>query len=78
MTDSEQLLENIYYMCVHSMGMHLMMKNDLSRDNVERARSDGYYEAYAYVKQMMENPHIGMADYKTVFDMKEPSPFIFN
>lgn len=71
----KKLLENIYYAAKHHQERSGMIKDDLLRDDLERCKARGSYDAYAHIVQMItHNDTIGIADYKKVFKMEETFP----
>lgn len=72
---NQKLLENIYYVARHHKELNQLLMNDINRDDLERFRSRGMFDAYSYIVQMMEhNTTIGSVDYKEVFNMDETFP----
>lgn len=73
--NNQKLLENIYYAARHHKELNQFLMNDLLRDDYQRFRSRGMFDAYSYVVQMMEhNTTIGSVDYKEVFKMDDTFP----
>jgi hypothetical protein len=75
---AERLLKNVYFMALHHAKLNESLMNDLSRDDVQRAKDTGYYSAYSYVVQMIQNSEtIGKTDYKKVYKMPENFPTLY-
>jgi hypothetical protein len=73
--NNQKLLENIYYAALNHRDLHQRLMNDLHRDDLERERSRGLYDAYSYIVQMIiHNDTIGTVDYKKVYKMEETFP----
>lgn len=73
--NNQKLLENIYYAARHHKELNQLLMNDLLRDDLERFRSRGMFDAYSFIVQMMvHNTTIGCVDYKEVFNMDETFP----
>ena len=73
--NNQKLLENIYYAARHHKELNQLLMNDLLRDDLERERSKGLYDAYSYIVQMLvHNDTIGTVDYKKVYKMDETFP----
>ena len=69
---NKKRLNNIYYMALHHKKLNQGLKNDMLRDEYYRRYSEGLYDAYAYVVQMIEHSDtIGTADYKNIYKMKK-------
>ncbi len=73
---SKKLLKNIYYAAKYHKDENNLMMNDLLRDDVERAKCRGAFDAYAFIVLMIENEGVGNADYKKVFKMEDTFPNI--
>lgn len=75
---AEKLLENIYYMALHHAKLNESLKNDLTRDDTQRAKDEGYYNAYSYVVLMIQKSEsLGKTDYKKVYKMTENFPTLY-
>lgn len=72
---NQKLLENIYYAALNHKNLNQLLMNDLHRDDLERFKSRGMFDAYSFIVQMIvHNDTIGSVDYKKVFDMEETFP----
>lgn len=72
----KKLLENIYFAAYHHKELNWLLKNDLLRDDLERKKAEGSFNAYSFIVQMIEHHDtIGQTDYKKVFKMKNPKPY---
>lgn len=75
----KKLLSNIYYKAVYHRDLHSHIMNDLLRDDLERKKSLGYFDAYSAIIQMIDYyDTIGSVDYKKVYKMKEELPYFLN
>lgn len=73
--NNQKLLENIYYAARNHKELNQLLMNDLHRDDLERFRSRGMFDAYSFIVQMIvHNDTIGSVDYKEVFNMDETFP----
>ena len=69
---NKKLLNNIYYTALYHKELNEGLKIDIMRDEYDRRYSEGLYEAYAHVVQMVEHPDdIGIVDYKNIHKMKK-------
>ena len=76
---AEKLLKNIYFMALYHAQQNEFRMNDLTRDDVQRAKDSGLQDAYAYVVQMIRySESIGNTDYKKTYKMKEEFPKLYN
>ena len=65
-------------MSLHHMKLNESLMDNLMRDDVQRARDGGLFDAYAYVVQMIRhNETIGKVDYKKAHKMKEGFPTLY-
>jgi hypothetical protein len=75
---AERLLKNIYFMALHHAKLNESLMNDLSRDDNERAKDEGHYNAYSYVVQMVRySESIGSTDYKKIHKISENFPTLY-
>lgn len=73
--NNKKLLENIYYAARHHKELNQLLMTDLQRDDLERFRCRGMFDAYSYIVQMIEHSTtIGSVDYKEVFKMDDTFP----
>jgi hypothetical protein len=73
----KKLLENIYFAALHHKNEALFRANDLLRDDLERAKDKGLYDAYSFIVLMVQHSdRVGIADYKKIFKMTEKFPDI--